>query len=491
MREKIARLLFSNRTLGQTVVKNIFWLSISEMVSRLLRVIVVIYAARVLGVAGYGMFSNALAIAGLIGVFADWGIGSIFIREVAKAASLRSKYISTILSLRLGLLAVMALAILFVAPLMTNIPEARELLPFMALLLLFDGLRNFSFVLIRALELMELEAGLSLFANAAFMLAAIGFLLNDPTPRSLALGYVLGSALGLAATLYILRGRLREFSLGFAREWVVPILDSAWPLVVSTFFGAILMYTDIIMLGWLRTAQDLGWYSAAQKPVQLLAIIPTILAVSLLPAMSRLLHRDPEKFRSVTEQAMAITVGLALPLAVGGLLMGNQLIALLYGPSYAQAGPIFSVLVIYLVSAFPAAIIYNAVLADNLQKKFLPPIVLGAVANIALNLWLIPRLGGLGAASATAISQIVAQVILYHMAQAVFRFQLLTNIKKIILATTVMGLVIFGLQRLGISFWISLPAAIVVYFGSLVVTRETLLEKLKSILAERETGPSA
>jgi len=251
------------------------------------------------------------------------------------------------------------------------------------------------------------------------------------------------------------------------------------------------MYTDAIMLGWLRTAEDLGLYAAAQRPVQLLAIVPTVIAASLLPVMSRLLHKDKAKFRSITDQAMALTMALALPIAVGGWLMGDQLIDLLYGTSYAQAEQIFSILVIYLLSAFPAAIIFNAILASDRQQQMLPPVIMGAVANLILNWWLIPRWGGLGAAMATAVSQIFAQVVLYYQMQAIFHFRLITNILKVMLATVLMGLVIWGLQKLGAGFWLSLLGAVVTYVGFLMVTKETLWEKLKAILSEQDAGSPA
>jgi O-antigen/teichoic acid export membrane protein len=251
------------------------------------------------------------------------------------------------------------------------------------------------------------------------------------------------------------------------------------------------MYTDIIVLGWFRTAPDLGFYSAAQKPIQFLGALPAILAASLLPAMSRLVSLDPKKFKSIMEQSMAVTMGLALPFAVGGLLMGNQLMILLYGPSYNQAIPVFWILVISLLGTFPSAIIQNAILADNLQRKLLPPVIFGAIANLALNLYFTPRLGALGAAISTLIAQLATQGILYYEMQIRFHFQLLFHIRKIILATVVMGLAIIGLKSLGANFWISLSTAVVVYLSLLVLTKETLFEKLKSILAEKTPEPIA
>ena len=56
MTEKIKSFLFENKTLRQTVVKNVFWLFSGQMIGRLLRAAVVVYAARILGAEGWGLF---------------------------------------------------------------------------------------------------------------------------------------------------------------------------------------------------------------------------------------------------------------------------------------------------------------------------------------------------------------------------------------------------------------------------------------------------
>ncbi|MEK7574274.1 MAG: oligosaccharide flippase family protein, partial [Patescibacteria group bacterium] len=64
MISKLKNFLFQNLTPRQTVAKNIFWLSLSQIGSRFFRAIIIIYAARVLGAAEYGIFAYVLAFAG-------------------------------------------------------------------------------------------------------------------------------------------------------------------------------------------------------------------------------------------------------------------------------------------------------------------------------------------------------------------------------------------------------------------------------------------
>ena len=85
MFQKIKNFLFKNITAKQTVAKNTVWLSISQFGARIIKAAIVIYAARVLGAAGYGVFSYAITLAGFFGIFVDPGINSVLIRDGAKA----------------------------------------------------------------------------------------------------------------------------------------------------------------------------------------------------------------------------------------------------------------------------------------------------------------------------------------------------------------------------------------------------------------------
>ena len=92
---RITKFLLTNQNLAQIIAKNTFWLSISQVLGRIIRAIIVIYAARILGVHGYGVFSYALAIAGLFSVMSDIGINRIIIKQVSESPERRKQLIAT------------------------------------------------------------------------------------------------------------------------------------------------------------------------------------------------------------------------------------------------------------------------------------------------------------------------------------------------------------------------------------------------------------
>jgi len=123
------------------------------------------------------------------------------------------------------------------------------------------------------------------------------------------------------------------------------------------------------MLGWLTSAEETGLYSAAQKPIQLLYIAPTLIAAAFFPTLTRLARETSENFKAVFERGLATIYLIAAPLAVGGVILSAPIIKLLYGATYAPAYISFAILAATIIVVFPATLIANAIFAREKQKK--------------------------------------------------------------------------------------------------------------------------
>ena len=163
--QKIKDFLFQNTSARQTAIKNTFWLAAGQMGSRLFRAVIIIYAARVLGVAEYGVFAYVLGIAGFFTIFADMGINTVLTRETSRNPKEAPNYFATSLSIKVILLILTGVIVIFAAPYISNIEIAKNLILLAALLIIVDGLRDFSSAFFRGKEKMELEALLTITSN--------------------------------------------------------------------------------------------------------------------------------------------------------------------------------------------------------------------------------------------------------------------------------------------------------------------------------------
>ncbi|MBI3046035.1 MAG: flippase [Candidatus Harrisonbacteria bacterium] len=414
MFQKLKFFLFENQGLKQKIAKNTFWLFFGQIFGRLIRVAIVVYAARILGPASWGAFSYAMSFAAFMSIFSDVGVNAIVTKESSRNPELANHYFSTALGIKLLLLTAGMILVIFGAPFITKIEEAKILLPIIALVILFDSLRNFGFAISRAKEKMELEGLNEIITN--FFISSLGFLALQTSKSSYALtiGYAIAVAIGFGLIAFQLRHYFRNFFSYFDWTLIKPILKTAWPFALASSLGAIMINTDTLILGWLKTAEAVGWYSAAQRPVQLLYVLPTLFAVSLFPNLSRLAKNDPKRFKAVFLGSLKIALAAALPITVVGIIFGQEIINLLFGLEYQNAVLPFQILMATILIIFPSAIVTNASLAADQQKNFIIFSLLGAFGNVILDIILIPKYGLAGCAAATVFTQIIANSFIWY-----------------------------------------------------------------------------
>jgi O-antigen/teichoic acid export membrane protein len=468
--------------ISKRIAKNTAWLFSGQIIGRLLRAAIVIYAARILGAASWGAFSYALSVAAFLTIFSDIGINALLTREGSKNPNERERYLATSFFVKLTLLLVMSAGVLIFVNHLTNLPEAVSLMPITLAVFIFDSLRDLGGAMARALEEMRIEAVTNIFTNIAITIFGIIALYFSPTSMSMMLAYALGTLTGFVFIVIPLRRYFSNLTHNFDRSLVKPILATAWPFGLVGLMGAVMINTDVLILGWMRSATEVGLYSAAQRPIQLLYIAPSLIATAFFPQLARLAVKSKEKFSKLFEQALAVIYLLALPLTLGGIILAKQFVILLYGASYAPAYISFAILSATLAVVFPATLIGNAIFAHNKQKTFLIYVALGIFGNIILDLLLIPRWGMNGSAVATLINQLIINIYAWWLMQKTAPFSISKHLIKLSASAFGMGIVTFALQYAGVPVLINIAASVVVYLMLLAAIKEPTFAAIRSVL---------
>lgn len=474
--QKIKSYFPSGAGLRETALRNIFWLTTGTFISKVIRAVLIIYAARVLGTEGYGIFSYALSLAAFFTIFSDIGLSPMFTREAAKKPEALKAYFSTTLVLKLIILSVVALATVTIAPLFTKLPEAQALIPIVTLLLVFDSLRDFGFSVTHARNRMDLEALFNIATNFAITGLGLMALFFKPTPTALAVSYTVGSGAGFVLVFFFIIKHLKNFISHFDRTLVRPILKSAWPFAVMGLLGGFMINIDTLFIGWFRSAHELGLYGAIQRPVQLLYILPTLLGVGLFPLVSRLVHeKNDGNVRLVTERSVTAAFLVSLPLTAGGIILAKPILALLFGSAYAEAVTAFQLLFLTFPLIFPATLIINTIFAHDAQKVFIISTLAGAGANVFLDYLLIPLYGITGSAVATIIALLLTVGVNWAKLRRIVPFAVLPHLPRIFAATVFMAAAtaLFQLAEMPVVANILISGGL--YFAVLFFLREPLL----------------
>lgn len=484
MIDKFKNFLFGEQSLRQTLAKNSFWFAVSNVGGSLIRLIVVIVAARMLGASNYGLFSYALAVAATFTILSDFGLNYLFSINIARQDENEPGYLSTLAFLRGTLIIVIIAITVVVAPLLTRFQGAKALIPLVAIMIASDDIRGFLIGFVRAENRIDKEAFTTLTVNVLIVILSLIGLHYDPTPYTLMLAYLAASVAGTCLMLFLVRrdikGIFKPFMVRFA--FIKNILAIAVPFGLANTMWILMTSTDALVIGWFRSASELGYYAAAQRPISALSLVPTILAASSLTLIARAAKEGAyERLKILLERLVTFSLAVVFPVAVGGILLAPSIIHFLYGAEYMPAALPFQLLFITLAINYPASVITNLILAFKQQKIFTAAMVAGAVGNFLLDLVLIPPFGIAGSVLATIGALGIINGYIWYSAKKLQPFAVLPFLPRIALATGIMGFITFVLHAASINLFVNIAISAAVYLGILVFTQEPLLKDLRGL----------
>ena len=436
---RVKRLLLSNTNHQQTVAKNTVWLFLAETISRLFRAVLIIFAARVIGSAGLGVFSFAMALGSLFFVFEDSGIGVFVTRELISSEYDQKSLLATSLVIKATLLIATSVIFLIFGKYASSVPGATAIIPLMTIVLLSDSLREFFFAIYRSEQKMQSEALVKFITNFLVLACGVVLVILKPTAFSLALGYAIGGASGFLILILLLRKKIWNPIRYFNQTLIRPIMTAAWPFTILIISNTVILNTDTFFLGHFAKAPEIGAYAAAQRFIQLCYVIPSLFASATFPVFAKKLASGQD-FKPGLEKVFAIMISVVVPLSLGVILWSSQLIRLVFGPTYQASGPMLEIIALGLVPVFITTTYFNVIFAQNKQNKFVAANITAVIVNVLLDLVLIPKFHGIGAAAAGTISLTLIAVITYvqfskHAPISIFRY---IKIPRFLLSNTIL-----------------------------------------------------
>ena len=157
----------------QRIAKNMAVLFIARIVSMLFGFFYVMYTARYLGPANYGILSFALALSGIFGVIANFGLDPLTVREVARDKSLARKYLANGIVLKL-MFGSLTFLIVFLVVNLLGYPEiTRKVVYIITLSTIIAGISNLFNDIYQAFERMEFMSIRQVLQSALSLVFAI------------------------------------------------------------------------------------------------------------------------------------------------------------------------------------------------------------------------------------------------------------------------------------------------------------------------------
>lgn len=247
---------------------------------------------------------------------------------------------------------------------------------------------------------------------------------------------------------------------------------------------AVSIYTnlDTVMLGFMKTDADVGYYHAAVKIKGLLLSLVTSLGNVLLPRMSYFVkNRMMADFKKYMVKALNFEFLMSLPLVLYFVLFSREYIYFLAGPGYEGAIAAMQIITVAVVPNGLTGILGVQVLTSLEKEKFvLYSVIVGAVSDFLLNLVFIPRYGAAGAAFATTIAEFLVLFV-----QIYYTRDLLITVRKDIRAfyyliiCLLSGAGAWFVKSLSVNGFLKLVISAIVFFGiygiGLLIAKEPIV----------------
>jgi O-antigen/teichoic acid export membrane protein len=207
---------------------------------------------------------------------------------------------------------------------------------------------------------------------------------------------------------YFSKFNIWQFSLDKMRSLLVACL----PIALIAIVGIVYQKLSLTILSFLGTASMVGVFSAAARVVEAARLGHFAALTALYPAMANV---DQHKLSGTS---IVSWLFLLLFSTAGSILiywLAKPIVNIFFGANYALSIPVLKILAFTLVPYTVNSFLTLLFLAQKREKTVLRILTVSASMIFALNLWLIPRAGEVGASWAILIAE-MAQAILFLLA---------------------------------------------------------------------------
>ena len=446
------------------------------------------YVCRVIEADGIGQINFFQSIISYISLFTCLGIPMYAIREIARDRSdvVQMNRTATEILLLHSMLTLVGYAI--VAILCLTVPQIQVNIPLFLILSLtifftaigcewfYRGIEDFKYITIRGLIIKTVSVVLLfIFVKSKTDLLYYGCYT------------VFGVLGGNIFNFFRLRKYIHRENIIFSelhiKRHIKPVLKVFSFSVVTSIY----LQLNTVLLGFLKNALAVGYFAAATKVMQMLLKMSACLGSVMMPRASHLIAENKEaEFNRLIQKSYDFTLAIALPMTIGLIFCAPSLITALCGVKFEHS---------ILPSQIIAPIILMVAISNVFGIQVLFPkgkinIVtlccgIGAVADLILNLCLIPFFSYIGTSIAYLGAEVATTVSMYFIGR---KYIPIIYFKKSHL-TYALGCIVMALALYGISL-LQLPTltilllqgccGVLAYFIILCICKDEMLVQILS-----------
>jgi O-antigen/teichoic acid export membrane protein len=439
-------------------------LLVGKLVTVAINFAIQVLIVRYLSKSDYGAFAYAVSLVGTLATIVTLGLD----RSITRFAAIydeEGKYDKLLGTIVMQIVAIAGLSVAAIVLafglrgwLSTTVIDDRQainlllILIFLAPVSALDGMINGLFAVFSRPKAIFFRR--HLMAPGLRLLVVVLLVAGESSVRFLATGYVVAGAFGVALYALVLwralrkRGVLARLGRSRVNMPIREVLSFTVPLLTSDLLAIFLTTSDTILLGRYGTTEDVAAFRAIQPAAHGNYLVFTSFTLLFTPLASRLFARGDREGIAKLYWSTAIWVAVfTFPVFALTTSLSGPVTSGLFGARYEDSATYLALL--SMGYYFSAALGFNGLTLKVLGRlRYIVFInVCAAVANVALNLVLIPRYGPLGAACGTGgtlvVHNLLKQAGLRYGGIRVFEWRYL----RVYAAIVVGALALWGVQE--------------------------------------------
>ncbi len=423
--------------------KNFIYQTGYQVLATALPLITTPYINRVLGAEQLGTYTYVANIANYFTIFAMLGFNSYGSKMIAATKHNENELAHTFSSIRklqcLMATVVVAIYLLFIS---LCIPEHKSLYFIESLWIIncFIDINWFFW----GMEKVKLTVNRNLIIKLITLLGVFIFVRSRNDILIYAFILVIGTIL---SDIYLI-SQVKKYVKGTKTTFyemiahIKPCIALFIPIVAMSIYQQM----DKTMLGVLSTYEQVGYYSSADKIVNIpLGIITGLGTVSLPRIVSLISENKIMEYKKVVEKSISLVMFMCSAIAFGILAVSQEFVPLFFGREFLPCVSLVSFLTFVIFFKAISTVLVNQILIPNDNEKYyIISVFIGAFINLILNYSLIRKFDAVGAVYATLISELIVCFI-----QIFICFNYLNTLKIIgkNFQYIILGILMYGLVR--------------------------------------------
>lgn len=275
------------------------------------------------------------------------------------------------------------------------------------------------------------------------------------------------------------------------RKHIKPIVFIAGIIFMSTIYNKI----DITMLSALSTDEAVGYYSYAQRTVNIVLTMCSAVTAIFLPRLSYYYDNEKAVFYKLMDKGFQILCLGVVPLAVGLFLTANQAVVLLYGDSFTPTGTTIKLMCpLILIKGFGDLLCYQLAYSSKNEYILLPGSAIASIINVITNSILIPLYAQNGAVIASVMSELTTNIIQFLYLKRKIKYHISnTALVLSLFSTMVMAAVVCAIIKMNLPLAVALAMEIsiggaIYLLMNIALKNRILSEMLTKVLKKHNTG---